>query len=321
ESRHRPERRTERGREGDRRRLRRRPERHRRSRDDRPAGAEGGRGKGGPSRALAPDPALQEHDRRVLDHAPLDLLRPVRRGAGPQGRLRDELGREARPAEWRASLRDRPARTRRLLPCARGCSRHPHRGPGRHGPRHHPGDDPRPHHGLLRRLGRQRPLAAHRRRPGPAADHPGGRGGRGARTVEPHGDRHRRPGLHAAHRPHRPVGGARRAAARLRPGRAPAERARAVHHVPRDPAQRHAADPGRVHGPAGLRHLHRGRSVVPGLRHPGTISRLGALHLRELHVPVQRQLVAGDVPGARHRLARRGGQPHLGRHPPGGGAV
>ena len=54
-----------------------------------------------------------------------------------------------------------------------------------------------------------------------------------------HHHRRDRPRLHADHRAHRARRGAGRARAGVRRGRAAAERARALHHVRRDPAERH----------------------------------------------------------------------------------
>ena len=72
-----------------------------------------------------------------------------------------------------------------------------------------------------------------------------------------HRDRAR---LHADRRAHRARRRARRARSRLRPGGPAARGARAVHHVRRDPPERHAADHRRGDGAARLRDL-RGRDA------------------------------------------------------------
>ena len=75
---------------------------------------------------------------------------------------------------------------------------------------------------------------------------------------------------------HGPRRGAGRAEHGLRACGPAAGREPGPGHVRRDPAQRHARHPGRVHGPAGLRGLRRGHAVLPRLRHPAATPDWGA---------------------------------------------
>ena len=99
------------------------------------------------------------------------------------------------------------------------------------------------------------------------------------------------------------------ARAGLRAGGPAARRAGALHPVRRDPAEHRAADHRRVHGAARLRDL-RGRdarrSSASASQPP---SPDWAAQISEYYTLIDPLLVDGALPGARDRLAGRGGQP------------
>ena len=90
-------------------------------------------------------------------------------------------------------------------------------------------------------------------------------------------------------------------AARLRPGGATAERARALRHVRGDPPERDGPDHRRVHGAPRLCDLHHRDALLPRLRRRPVHPRLGPGHLRALPVHQRRRLVARALPFARDR--------------------
>ena len=138
--------------------------------------------------------------------------------------------------------------------------------------------------GYFRGLARRRDQPLRRGDSGAAAgDHRAGRDRR-ARPVERDADRRDRIGVHSTDRAHRARRGAAGTRARLRRRRPPARRARPLHHVRRDPAQRALPGRGGVHGPARLRDLHRRDAVVPRLRHPAAVTRLGTGDRLQLRV-------------------------------------
>ncbi len=91
-----------------------------------------------------------------------------------------------------------------------------------------------------------------------------------------------------------------------------------VRALRRDPAQRHATDPGRVHGPDRVRHLRHRHPLVPRVRATAAVARLGPPDRGRLPVHVRRLLVGVAVPGARHRIPRDRREPHLRRRAAGG---
>ena len=117
-------------------------------------------------------------------------------------------------------------------------------------------------------------------------------------TVEPHDHPRDRLRVRAAHRAHGARRGAQRARARLRRRRPAARRARALHHVRRDPAERDGRRSSSSSRSASATPSSRRDPVVPRLRHPAALARLGAADLRPLRPDQRRLLVAGAVPGA-----------------------